>query len=419
MSRTLKSELLCPAGSLRKLKTAVLFGANAVYAGVPDFSLRARVNDFTREDIIEGVKICHQAGVRFYATLNIFAHNKHFDKMGEYVSFLRDAGVDALIVADPGVIEEVRLVWPTAEIHLSTQANTINWRAAEFWYKQGVQRIVLGREVSLADVKEIKKRVSGLEIECFVHGAMCMAYSGRCFLSRYFTGRSANLGDCAQACRWQYEIKTENHAPVILEEDASGSYILNSYDLCLVDKIPELIDVKIDSLKIEGRAKSVYYLSCITGIYRSAIDICLDDNIGDDEKKERLDYLRRELDEKLVSRGYTHGFMFGEGEVAQNLENSHNDCAWEFCGEVLECKQVGMQFQARVKVHNSIIAGDFVEIVSPPYAVTTIEKIEFFAIDSGEQMQEAHGGQNAEMIIYLQNSISAGSVMRRFINSVK
>jgi putative protease len=315
-------ELLAPAGNLEKLKTALAFGADAVYAGIPDFSLRTRINDFTLADIKKATEYCHARGKKIYVTLNIFAHNQHLNKLPAHICALKKIKVDGLFISDPGVINVVKKVWSTAHIHLSTQANCTNWQAVKFWQKQGVKRIILSRELSVKEIAEIHKKVPGVELECFVHGAMCMAYSGRCFLSKYFTDRNANLGDCAQSCRWKYRvinnetlknvqnkklimnskdkdkeifIKPEGREEELeLVEEEHGSYILNSEDLCLIKRLEELKKAGIVSFKIEGRAKSVYYLAAVVGAYREAIN-----SKGD---KKKINYLFNELKTKLVNR---------------------------------------------------------------------------------------------------------------------
>ncbi|MDO8260765.1 MAG: U32 family peptidase, partial [Candidatus Magasanikbacteria bacterium] len=209
-SKTNKIEILAPAGNMDKMKTALAHGADAVYAGIPDFSLRVRINDFDIKKIAEATEYCHARGKKLYVTINIFAHNDHIAKLPPYIKQLKKIGVDALIISDPGIIYLVKEIWPEAEIHLSTQANCTNWRAAKFWYDLGIKRVILGRETTLSDIKEIKKKVPKLDLEVFVHGAMCMAYSGRCFLSKYFVDRSGNLGDCVQPCRWKYNINQKS-----------------------------------------------------------------------------------------------------------------------------------------------------------------------------------------------------------------
>ena len=396
-----KTELLAPAGNLEKLKTAFAYGADAVYLGAADFSLRVRINNFNLARIRRAVKYARQREKKVYLTINIFAHNRHLKKIPAYVRKLKEIGVDGLIVSDPGVLEIIKKEWPGAEIHLSTQANCINLEAARFWQKNGVKRIILGREVSLKDIKKIKKELPDLELEYFVHGAMCMAYSGRCFLSQYFLGRSANLGDCVQPCRWKYFLREEKRpeSGLEIEEDKEGSYILNSKDLCLIEYLDELRKAGVDSFKIEGRNKSVYYLANVCGIYREAID-----NSGKNK-----DYFKKELEKKLVHRGYTTGFLLGEA-AEQNITDSHIPGKWEFCGQVIG-KQKGL---IKIRVHNTFKKGDIVEIVKPFYNVIKVKINKFWEAETGEEMAEAHGGGSGDVVLLqVEEKVPEWSVLRR------
>ncbi|MBU4216727.1 U32 family peptidase C-terminal domain-containing protein [Candidatus Parcubacteria bacterium] len=417
-------ELLAPAGNLEKMKTALTFGADAVYAGIPDFSLRVRINDFDLEKIQEATELCHQLGKKIYITTNIFAHNKHLDKLTEYVKVLKKIGVDALIAADPGVIQVIKSVWSQAEIHLSTQANCTNWQAAKFWHDLGVQRVVLGREVALSEIKEIKKRVPKLELEYFIHGAMCMAYSGRCFLSKHFVDKSANLGDCVQPCRWKYNVKHEKlnsdshfiseekrpNSPLEIIEEEHGTYILNSKDLMLLDYLEELIDAGVTSFKIEGRAKSVYYQAMIAGIYRRAIDLLLTDK---KEAKKEIKKMKKDLEEKIVSRGFTTGFLVGD-KADEDIENTHQAIGWEFCGQVVKAStKKGKSFLTLVKVHNVIKTGDEIEIVMPYYEVKKMKLKKMYDVKTEELIEKAHGGQEKMVLIETSFEIPEFSVLRR------
>ena len=291
---------------MEKAKTALAFGADALYVGIPDFSLRVRVNEFDKKGIKELVEYARSLKKKIYVTINIFAHNKHIKKLPPYIKFLKDIKVDALIISDPGIIMMVKSIWPKAEIHLSTQANCTNWQSARFWYKQGIKRVILGRETTLEEIKEIKKKVPKLELEVFVHGAMCMAYSGRCFLSKHFVDRSGNLGDCVQPCRWNYFISEEKrpNEPLEIVEEKHGSYILNSRDLCLIEYLDELARAGVDSFKIEGRAKSVYYQAVVANSYRQAVCSLQSANT----KLKKIEYkkfarkLFNELNTRLVHR---------------------------------------------------------------------------------------------------------------------
>lgn len=422
-------ELLAPAGNLEKMKTAFAFGADAVYAGIPDFSLRVRINDFTLESLQEAIGYAHNLKKKIYVTINIFAHNKHLKKMPAYIKKMKELRPDGFIVSDPGVMQAVREIWPKAEIHLSTQANCTNWQAAKFWYDQGLTRVVLGREVTLEEVKEIKKKVPKLELETFVHGAMCMAYSGRCFLSKYFLDRSANLGDCAQPCRWKYDKTTEEKFYVQPEgrkekleivEEEHGSYILNSRDMCMIKRIPELIAAGIDSFKIEGRAKSVYYLASVIWAYRRAIDACYGKKIGQKNKMKFLENLYKELEEKLSHRGYTESFMFEQGKLAQNLDDAHQTSAWEFCGQAVSqtpllTEKNKKKNQIFVKIHNSLYIGDEIEIIPPGCDIIKMKVKKITDAETGEEMSEAHGGQKKIIILAADKGVPEFSVIRRRI----
>jgi putative protease len=404
-------ELLAPAGNLEKMKTALAFGADAVYAGIPDFSLRVRINDFDLDTIKEATKYCHAKNKKIYITINIFAHNKHLKKLTPYIKKLKEIGVDALIVSDPGIINMIKKIWKDAEIHLSTQANCTNFESAKFWYEAGVKRVILGREVSLEEIKEIHEKIPDLELEYFVHGAMCMAYSGRCFLSKYYLDKSANLGDCVQPCRWKYnsrEITAENHENEILElvEEEHGSYILNSKDLCLIKYLRELAEAGVMSFKIEGRAKSIYYQAMVAGIY-SYVAHDLERITKDD-----LEYYYDELKTKLVHRGYTDGFLLGE-RADQNLDNSHEQSKWEFCGQVV--KPISNNKEILVKVHNSIKMGDEIEIVRPKYDIIKMKVDKMIDPETGEEIEVAHGGQDRMVFLEVGEKVSEFSVIRRLL----
>lgn len=406
-----KLELLAPAGNLEKMRTAFAFGADAVYLGIPDFSLRVRINDFTISGIKQAVKYAHNIDKKVYATVNIFAHNKHIKKLPVYIKKLKEIKVDGLIISDPGIISIVKKNWQKAEIHLSTQANCTNWKSAEFWHNAGIKRIILGREVSLAEVKEIKEKCPNVELEYFIHGAMCMSYSGRCFLSKYFVNRSANLGDCIQPCRWKYYISSEKESeqPLEIVEEKHGSYILNSKDLCLIKHLPKLVKSGISSFKIEGRAKSVYYIANVVWAYRRAIDY-LDNESNKNKIKNEFNFLYKELEKKLYHRGYTDGFAIGKGSLAQNLANSHNQPKWEFCGQVIKStslvkskqkklKENNVKFSMEVKIHNTLRIGDKIEIVRPCYDIIKTRLKKMKCVKSNKSIKEAHGGGESQSVI--------------------
>jgi len=417
-----KFELLAPAGNILKMRTALFAGADAVYLGIPDFSLRVRINDFDLESVALAIKEAHSQKKKVYVTLNIFAHNKHLEKLPAYVKQIKVMAPDGLIISDPGVMAIVKKVWPEGEIHLSTQANCTNAAAAKFWYDNGVTRVVLGREVTLLEIKEIHSAVPKLELEYFAHGAMCMAYSGRCFLSKELVDRSGNLGDCAQPCRWEYSIKAKNHEEEFdLVEEEHGTYLLNSKDMCLLEYLPQLIDAGIISFKIEGRAKSVYYQAVVSGIYARALDL-LNQKPSEAVWKKELKYLKAELVDKLVHRGYTSGFLLG-GKAEQNLTSANHQSNWEFCGQVIESEadwfkpvlKTGEQVLC-FQVHNTIKAGDQVEIIGPKYDIIKISPKKIFDAKTGEELSEAHGGGGSRTaLIIVKEKVLAFSVLRRKI----
>ena len=297
MNNIKKPELLAPAGTFEKMQYALAYGADAVYAGLPRFSLRARENDFQEEKVAQALDYAHSLGKKFYLTMNIYPHNRKVDSFERALERVARLKPDGLIMADPGMIMVARERFPELDVHLSTQANTINWRAVQFWHRLGVKRIILSRELSIDEIKEMRQRVPEIELEVFVHGAICIAYSGRCLLSNYFTHRDANQGTCTNACRWQYnlysqpenfEAEYDRYQPIKgsyfieererpgelmeIDEDEHGTYIMNAKDLSTIHILNELIEAGVDSLKIEGRTKSHYYVSVITRAYRKAID---------------------------------------------------------------------------------------------------------------------------------------------------
>ncbi len=401
MTKPLNLELLAPAGNMLKMKTAFAYGADAVYLGIPDFSLRVRINDFNLKGIEQAIKYAHQNKHKVYVTANIFAHNCHLKSFRVYLKKLKKIKPDALIVSDPGILQIIKDVWPEAEIHLSTQANCTNLEAAKFWHKQGVSRVILGREVTLKEIKEIHRALPKLELEYFVHGAMCMAYSGRCFLSKLFVDRSGNLGDCAQPCRWQYQVghyvlKADGHDEELeLVEEKHGAYLLNSQDLCLIEHLPELVKAGVTSFKIEGRAKSVYYQATVCAAYRQALDLIKNKSLA--VVKKELASLFQELNTKLVHRGYTTGFLLKD-KANQNIKNSHQASSWEFCGQVIsssyqKIKSGSTRIMAiRFKVHNTIKIGDMIEILLPGQKIIKFKLKQLFNFVTKEEIGKAHGG---------------------------
>jgi putative protease len=359
-----KVELLAPAGSLEKLKYAVFYGADAVYLGGEIFGLRASSKNFTYEEMKKGIAYAHKRGVKVYLTLNIIPHNSDMNKLEDYIKDIKDFGFDAVIVSDPGILMMVKEFWPSIEIHLSTQANNTNYVSAKFWHEQGVSRVILARELSLNEIKEIRDKIpETLEIEMFVHGAMCISYSGRCLLSNYMAGRDANRGACAQPCRWEYSLmeKTREGEYFPVYEDERGTHIFNSRDLNLVHKIPELIESGVSSLKIEGRMKSMYYVANIVRTYREAIDRYYADQEEYVFDEELMNNLR-----KSSHRKYTEGFYEGQpGTEGQVYESSAYIREYDFVGIVLDYDDETRI--ATVEQRNRLFKGDTVEIIGPNY----------------------------------------------------
>lgn len=359
---TNKVELLAPAGDLEKLKTAIIYGADAVYFGGELFSLRAGAGNLSMEDIAEAMDFIHHHGKRGYMTINIYPHNCDIPLLRDYIAKVGKLPIDAYIVSDPGVIELIKELIPGAEIHLSTQANTTNYLTANFWCKQGVSRIVTAREMSLEDIKVLRDNLpTDVEIESFIHGAMCISYSGRCLLSNFMAGRDANQGACTHPCRWKYAL-VEQQRPgeyYPIEEDEHGSYILNSRDLCMIDHIPELIEAGITSFKIEGRMKSMYYVATIVSAYRAALDAYLSNpaEYRYDEK-----YFAELC--KASHREFTHGFYFNKPtDKDQNYLTSDYTRDYSFVGLVKETDD-GNGYTI-IEQRNKFSVGDTIEIFGP------------------------------------------------------
>ena len=349
-------ELLSPAGDLHKLKYAVLYGANAVYTAGTQFGLRAKSGNLTREELKQAVEFCHSNKKKIYITVNIFAHNKDIDKLPVYLQFLQSIVVDAFIISDPGIFSLAREYAPEIPIHLSTQANVTSWKSAEFWFQQGAKRIIIARELSISEIKKIREKVPGIELEMFVHGAMCISYSGRCLLSSFLNNRSANQGYCTQPCRWEYGLteKTRPNEFFSLEEDKYGSYILNSKDLCLVNRLKEIIDAGLDSIKIEGRMKSHYYVANVTRTYKSAIKLIF-------ENKKIPNNLKEELN-KVSHRHYTEGFFDSfDSTTTQFYKSSTYIRDYQFIGEIVNTNKKSIYIAIRAKFS----IGDEIEIIFP------------------------------------------------------
>ncbi|MFH0856319.1 MAG: U32 family peptidase [bacterium] len=491
-----KPELISPAGTLEKLKIAFEYGADAVYAGVPDFSLRARINEFDYKKMRQGVKYAHERGKKVYATLNIYARNSDLKKIETAVKKYHLIGVDAVIVSDPGILKAVKKIAPKMEIHLSTQANCTNFEAAKFWMEQGVKRIVLAREITLDEIAEIHKKLPRLELEYFVHGAMCMSYSGRCILSKWLSGRSANLGECSQPCRWEYDIESHplplpsarsgqafvkggnKENAMEIEEDKNGTYIFNSKDLCLIEHLDKLWKAGITSFKIEGRTKSAYYVAAITKLYREGIynifkfktpqppfekggvkEECKEGGIKEYFEKWEIKYAppkgwKFEL-EKITNRGYTTGFLFGEEKCEHNFLRSHEECEWQFVGEVVEEGRIlnfksirqaqdklkilkkdqisndkfkkwedgeevregkeGIENKIYIKIHNALCVGDEVEFVVPRGENMKMKIKKMYDTEDGAEIKEAHGGQGRIIFLRTDKIIPERSMVRRKI----
>ena len=358
MNDNIKVELLAPAGNFSKLKTAVYYGANAVYMGGKEFSLRALSDNFTDEEIIKAVEYAHNKNVKVYVTVNIFARNADLDKAAEYFKFLYSAGVDAVLITDIGLISLCKSVAPALPIHISTQANTLNKFAVKAWHNMGAERVVLARELSLKEVKEIHEFCPGVELEAFAHGAMCISYSGRCLLSNYLNGRDANRGECVQACRWSYEIRESNKGGEFypIEQDEKGTYILNSKDLNMISHIGEMLKSGIVSLKIEGRMKSEYYLATVVNAYRRAIDEFL--KIGDSYCKTTSFY--DEL-KKTNHRAFTTAYNFGDNAETVNYADTQSSGERQFIAVVEDCAEGFIT----VEMRNRFKVGDELEVLSP------------------------------------------------------
>lgn len=366
MTTQKKPELLMPAGSLPVLKVAVMYGADAVYIGGEAFSLRAKAHNFSLDDMREGIAFAHERGVKVYVTANILAHNADLEEAGEYFSQLKGMGVDALIISDPGIFQVAKKILPEVEIHISTQANNTNTGTYRFWHDLGAKRVVSARELSLDEIKQIRESIpEDMEIETFVHGAMCISYSGRCLLSACMTGRSANLGECTHPCRWKYALMEESrpgeYMPVM--ENERGTYIFNSKDLCMIEHIPELIGSGIDSFKVEGRMKSALYVASVCRTYRMAIDDFLKDS---ELYRSRIPFYREEIS-KCTYREYTTGFFFGKPDSDAQIYDANTYVKeWVYLGMASEdVKTINGAACYGLEQKNKFSVGDPVEIMKP------------------------------------------------------
>lgn len=384
-----KPELLAPAGNLERLKMAVVYGADAVYIGGEEYSLRAYADNFTVEDMREGIEFAHSNGRKVYVTANIIPHNRDLPGIEQYLREISEMKADAVIVSDPGVIELVKEIAPEMEIHISTQANNLNWRTVDFWHKLGAKRVVLARELSLQEVGEVRGKVpENLELELFIHGAMCISYSGRCLLSNYMAGRESNLGMCAHPCRWKYYLMEEKRPGEYLPvyENERGTFIFNSKDLCMIKHIPEILNSGVFSLKIEGRMKSSFYVATVVKAYREAIDRYM-------ENPDKYEFEEQWLEEisKASHRDYTTGFYFGRpGPEDHVYESSSYIREYDFVGVVLDYDE--QTKTAVIEQRNKMFTGDEIEVV-PPQGDYFIQKIEWMKNAEDEIIQSAPHAQ--------------------------
>ncbi|MGI5825469.1 MAG: peptidase U32 family protein [Bacillota bacterium] len=424
-----KPELLAPAGDLEKLKMAVLYGADAVYIGGQNFSLRERATNFDDAQMREAVDFAHARGVRVYVTINIYAHNEHIEQMADYMKNLAEMKVDAFIVSDPGVFALAKRTVPGMELHISTQASVTNYEAVEFWRQAGASRVILAREVSLYDCGVISRHTD-TDLEIFVHGAVCMSYSGRCLLSSFMTKRSGNLGDCAQPCRWQYRLEEAkrpgSYFPI--EEDKWGSYIFNSKDLCLIDLLPEILFRGVASLKIEGRMKSAYYVANVVRVYREAVDSCYeaieqflrDNKQSAAECPTEIDFVKfkneyfqvkeewHEELQKISHRHYFTGFAVSKpNENGYIYDTTYSFRGYDFAGVVLDSADGKIKIQQR----NHLALGDEVEIISPnqPVYKMCLEDIQ----DEDGGIREVLNHPKEIAWVKCEQAFSAGSIIRR------
>lgn len=403
-----KPELLAPAGNMEKLKMALLYGADAVYLGGKAFGLRSFGGNFTNEELQEAVDFAHKLGKKIYVTVNIFPHNSDIAKLPAYLTFLNEIKVDAILVADLGVFTLAKEYAPDVELHISTQANNTNWAAVNAWAELGASRVVLAREMSLEEIKEIREKCS-VELEMFVHGAMCISYSGRCLMSNYLTGRDANRGSCAQPCRWNYALVEEKrpgqYFPVL--EDERGTYIFNSKDMCLLPYLPDVIASGVDSLKIEGRMKSVHYAASVVKAYREAIDSYFATPEQFEVKQEWVE----ELD-KVSHRAYTTGFYYGRPtEKDQIYGTSSYTQTSDFVGLVLDYdEKTGF---ATVEQRNNMKVGQEIEIFQPHLAGYRQILQEMYN-DEGEAIQVAPHPQQI-VKIRMDKPVEPYGILRRDI----
>lgn len=400
-------ELLIPAASLEVLKTAVIFGADAVYIGGETFGLRAKAKNFSVNEIRDGIAFAHARGVKVYVTANILAHNRDLDGVREYFQELKDIRPDGLIIADPGVYEIAKEVCPEIERHISTQANNTNYGTYHFWHRQGASRVVAARELSMEELKELRRRIPReMEIEVFIHGSMCISYSGRCLLSNYFTGRDANQGACTHPCRWKYAVVEETrpgeYMPVY--ENDRGTYIFNSKDLCMIEHIPELVEAGMDSLKIEGRMKTALYVATVARTYRKALD---DYRESPEKYRENLPWYLEQIS-NCTYRQFTTGFFFGRPDENTQIYNESTYVReYTYLGIVGE-ERDGLY---RMEQRNKFSVGERIEIMKPDGRNVEVEVGRIVNEDGEEQRSAPH----AKQILYvdLQGKAQRYDILRR------
>lgn len=403
-----KTELLIPAGSLDVLKTAVIYGADAVYLGGEAFGLRAKAKNFTNEEIKEGIAFAHERGVKVYITANILAHNDDLPGVEAYFEELKDIRPDALIISDPGVFAIAKRVIPDMEIHISTQANNTNYGTYLFWHQLGAKRVVSARELSLAEIREIRERIpEDMEIESFIHGAMCISYSGRCLLSNFMVGRDANQGACTHPCRWKYSLVEEKrpneYMPVF--ENERGTYIFNSKDLCMIEYIPEMMEAGIDSFKIEGRMKTALYVATVARTYRKAID---DYNRDPALYRANLDWYRSEIG-KCTYREFTTGFYFGKPDATTQIyDNNTYVKNYTYLGTVEEVRADGC---CRITQKNKFSVGETIEVMKPDGR--NVEAVVKAIYDADGQSVESAPHSKQVVYVDLGTELRAYDILRR------
>ncbi len=402
-----KPEILAPASSLEVLKTAFDYGADAVYIGGEMYGLRAKAKNFSMDDMREGIQFAHERGKKVYVTANITAHDRDLAGVEQYFLELREIQPDALIISDPGVFSIARRICPGIDVHISTQANNVNYMTFHFWKEQGAVRVVTARELSLEEIHDIDQHIpEDLEIETFVHGAMCISYSGRCLLSHYFTGRDANLGACTHPCRWRYHIVEETRPGeyMPIEENERGTYIFNSKDLCMIEHIPELVAAGIDSFKIEGRMKTALYVAVVARTYRQAVDDFFDDP---GKYKDRIPYYKDEI-AKCTYRQFTTGFFFGPtGHETQIYNNNTYVRGYTYLGRVEEVTEEGL---AVFEQKNKFCVGDEIELMMPD-GDNVLAQVEHMYNEYGAVDSCPHPGERIWM--KLSKPVQAGVILRQ------